>query len=103
MHVLAEIEASALWHDGSSVNTLKQHDSLYSYALLLLSMQEKLQNKEKKEADEKKFKFAKVDGRTEQVEPFWAHVLHYCPHLCRPSCLLKPAEATEQAYNAEIF
>ena len=35
-------------------------------------MQEKLQNKEKKEADEKKFKFANVDGRTEQVEPFWA-------------------------------
>lgn len=32
-------------------------------------LQEKLANKLKKEADEKKFKFAKVDGRTEQVEP----------------------------------
>ena len=31
-------------------------------------LQEKLANKLKKEADEKKFKFAKVDGRTEQVK-----------------------------------
>lgn len=70
MQVQAEI---AVWLDGSSLVYQnfhqKQHVSLYSLSLLHSSLQEKLQNKLKKEADEKKFKFAKVDGRTEQVEP----------------------------------
>ena len=38
------------------------------YKMWMLGLsQEKLQIKLKKEADEKKFKFAEVDGRTEQV------------------------------------
>ena len=37
-------------------------------------VQEKLAIKEKKEADEAKFKFAQVDGRTEQVQLPHQHI-----------------------------
>ncbi|KAL3133760.1 DNA topoisomerase 1 [Trebouxia sp. C0010 RCD-2024] len=60
------------------IKDLKKCDftPMYEYAMAererkkQLSKEEKLENKLKKEADEKKFKFAKVDGRTEQVGNF---------------------------------
>ncbi len=59
--------------------------------------QEKLAIKEKKEADEAKFKYAQVDGRTEQVRLLNAlqHVhgtnwLHVSSYLATSSCYASP-------------
>ena len=55
---------------------------------MVFSEQEKLAIKAKKEADEAKFKYAQVDGRTEQV--YMYSVSPQCIALCtwhNPGCM----------------